>query len=126
MIYLPSSPAAGGPMLAAYIAADPHRTAIYEEILARLETAGGLGPRARFWICQRPERRAVLRGVLIALKEKLPPWSKDCRASAEENGAFLQTYQATYRAEQRASASQDDDANWRPSLGTPSTSDVPC
>ena len=100
MIYLPQSPRQGGPMLAAYIAADPHRLAIFNQIAARLGPAGLLGDRARFWTCQRPQRRAVLRGILLCLHEVLPNWTKDNAASKAENHEFIAYNREAYHSAQ--------------------------
>ncbi len=94
MIYLPTSPEIGGPMLAAYIAADPDRAAIFDLIQAKLEPAGRLGDDARFYVAGRPQRRAVLRGILLCLGEKLPAWTKDNARAEQANRAFAKRYRA--------------------------------
>ena len=104
MIYLPSSPAIGGTMLAAYIAAEPHRQAISNQIVARLEPAGRVGPHARYYIVQRPERRAVFRGILLSLGSKLPEWSKDNHRASQRNRAFMDRHRDAYIASRQAAA----------------------
>lgn len=88
MIYLPSSPAIGGTRLAAYIAADPARSAIFDQIVARLGPVGRVGDEARLYIIDRPERRAVFRGILISLAMLLPEWSKEHAAARRRNRQF--------------------------------------
>lgn len=107
MIYIPTTPAAGGPMLAAYIAAEPDRRVIFDHIQERLEPTGRVGDHARYYIVQRPQRRAVFRGILLCLRECLPAWSKDNAGAAAENRAFTEEHRASYAAYRKAALAAD-------------------
>ena len=89
-------------MLAAYIAAEPDRRVIFDHIQERLEPAGRVGDHARYYIVQRPQRRAVFRGILLCLHECLPAWSKDNAGAAAENRAFTDAHRESYAAYRKA------------------------
>ena len=97
MIYLPLSLEAGGAMLAAYIAADPARSIVYAAIRERLEPAGKVGDTARYYVVGNAFRRAVFRGILIAVGAKVPDWAKDNQQARADNQAFAETSRATYQ-----------------------------
>ena len=98
MTYIPSSPDAGGPYLAAYIAADPRRNRVFDNINARLGPAGKVEALARYYIVRNAYRREVFRGILIATRCKIPIWARESFASAEANRAFIADYRDAYNA----------------------------
>jgi hypothetical protein len=92
MIYLPKSPGVGGPMLADYLAADLRRLAEFQQIQARLDTAGRPGDAVRFYVVPHQLRRTILRGVLRSVQERIPEWAKEGREAAAANLTFIETY----------------------------------
>lgn len=94
-------------MLAAYIAAEPDRRAIFNRIRERLEPTGRVGDHARFYIVQGPDRRAVFRGILLCLGGRLPAWSKDNREAAADNHRFSEVHRESYVASRKEAALAD-------------------
>ncbi len=105
MIYLPITPAGGGAVLAAYLRADPSRALVAANICARLESLGRVGDNARFYIIRSAFRRAVFRGMLVALRDKLPSWARETAQAAADNRAFMATQRDEYLAYRRAQRS---------------------
>ncbi|MBD2841506.1 hypothetical protein [Erythrobacter rubeus] len=98
MLNFPRSPDAGCERLAAYLAADPDRCPVYENIAGRLTPDGRFGIIARYYVIRCAFRRAVFRGVLIATGQKLPSWAKETPEAAEKNRVFVARYRLAYNA----------------------------
>ena len=103
MTYLPSSPEIGGPKLAAYVAADPRRRAVFDNIRSRLGPAGKVEALARYYIVRCEYRREVFREILLACRCRLPCWARRSHAAAEMNKVFVEEYREAYNAFRRES-----------------------
>lgn len=106
-IIFPRTPEDGGSNLAALLAADPGRRAVFKNIAFRLEPDGRLGDRARFYVASAPFRRATLRSVLSATGQHIPTWAREGRAAERQNADFITAYRESYtdfRREVRAEA----------------------
>jgi hypothetical protein len=102
MIDLPfNADALGECMLSSYLRADPGRLSVLKSIIHHLDDDGRVGDAARFYIVQNAYRRAVLRGVLIALNIKLPPWAYETAQAGAANRAFIQGYREEYNLHRR-------------------------
>lgn len=80
---------AGDTMLARYLRADPARANVFNNICASLDHDGQLGDMARCYIIRNAFRRAVCRGTLAAVGVKLPAWTCETSAAADDNRQFL-------------------------------------
>jgi hypothetical protein len=88
-------------MLAGYIAADPIRRQIFDNIRFRLDPASRVGDLARFYVVRCARRRAVLRGILLTTGQRLPDWVKETPAAAEANQQFVADHRDAYNAFRR-------------------------
>lgn len=102
MTALPFTPGTPGEhMLASYLRADPRRLPILQSIMLRLDDDGAVGDRARYYVVRSAFRRAVLRGVLIALGFPIPAWARETAGATKANGAFIASYRESYNAFRR-------------------------
>ena len=91
-------------MLAAYLRGNPHRLPVLQAIMDRLDDDGAVGDTARYYIIASHFRRAVLRGVLIALGFKLPSWSMETAEAHAVNASFAADFHETYKQRRRHAA----------------------
>lgn len=96
MLNFPRSPNTGGERLCAYLAADPDRDAVYDNIANRLRSDGRFGVIARYYTIRCGFRRAVFRGVLIATGQSIPSWANETLNAAEQNRIFVARYRSAY------------------------------
>ena len=108
-LYIPISPETGGAMLDAYIAADPSRRPVFDNIKLRLEEAGGLGTIARYYVTRCAHRRAVLRGILITTQQRIPGWLCEDASAAHRNRRFILHHRKEYLAFRQSMRLPDGD-----------------
>ena len=88
--------------LTAYLQADPLRARIAAAILDRLDEAGNIGMIARYYITRNRTRRLVFRGICGAIGCPCPLWTRECRAAANINRAFIAEHREAYNTHRRA------------------------
>lgn len=97
MLNIPQSPTEGT-LLAAYLAADNSRCPVFDNLIDRLTPDGRVGIIARYYVSRCAHRRAVYRGILLALGEKLPEWAKETPKASAMNRVFVTKYRGMYNA----------------------------